>query len=231
MSGRVRGGGTRGRRRSEKELTSSSTLLPSDAPSLFPFNTSSTSPCHFPGLSQTFIDQLLRSPTSRVLVPRRSLHLEARVLTSFTILPSSLSDSTTPVRRDVFSSSVGTKTKTNSNLPFSASNLWLVLSPPSQLRFSRSSHLSLSRFCHQFNARYKYPYCLLSDTPFKASFLASLRTVLHEGAVIHTGLVTHEQGWGMPDWMDKEEARRKMKAMGKSGVQYGEKESYRECRD
>ncbi|KAL7410281.1 nucleotide-diphospho-sugar transferase [Mrakia frigida] len=85
---------------------------------------------------------------------------------------------------------------------------------------------SLLSFESMFNARYKYPYCLLSDTPFKASFLASLRTVLHEGAVIHTGLVTHEQGWGMPDWMDKEEARRKMKAMGKSGVQYGEKESY-----
>lgn len=32
----------------------------------------------------------------------------------------------------------------------------------------------------------------------------------------------------MPDWMDKEEARRKMKEMGKAGVQYGEKESYRE---
>ena len=69
---------------------------------------------------------------------------------------------------------------------------------------------------------------MLSDTPFSPSFLSSLQTVLHTGAVVHTGLVTHEQGWGMPDWMDKDEARRKMKQQAVMGIQYGGRESYRE---
>lgn len=80
----------------------------------------------------------------------------------------------------------------------------------------------------QFNSRFKYPYCLLSDTPFSDQFLASIRTVMHPDAVVHTALVTHEQGWGMPDWMDKDEARRKMKEQADNGIQYGGKESYRE---
>lgn len=65
-----------------------------------------------------------------------------------------------------------------------------------------------------------------SDTPFKPAFLASLKESVRADAVFESGLVTHEQGWGMPDWMDKNAARQAMVDQAEGGIQYGGMESY-----
>ncbi|CDZ97036.1 Glycolipid 2-alpha-mannosyltransferase (alpha-1,2-mannosyltransferase) [Phaffia rhodozyma] len=85
---------------------------------------------------------------------------------------------------------------------------------------------SLESFERMFNAQFRYPYVLLSDTQITDEFLTSIKEILHPDAVVESGLISHEQGWGVPDWMDSEAVQEALKMQKKQGVQHGGEESY-----
>lgn len=57
--------------------------------------------------------------------------------------------------------------------------------------------------------------------------MESLQESMHANAIVETGLITREQGWGVPDWMDKSKVQAALEKQQAEGVQYGGIESYR----
>ena len=75
----------------------------------------------------------------------------------------------------------------------------------------------------QFNRWFHYPILFLNDEPWDQEFIDGLTRVSSGKAsfeVIKSGM------WGFPDWMDQNEARRKMKQQEAKGVMYAGLESY-----
>ena len=75
----------------------------------------------------------------------------------------------------------------------------------------------------QFNRWFHYPIVFLNDEPWDQGFIDALTRVSSGKAsfeVIPAGM------WGFPDWMDQDEARRRMKQQEAKGVMYAGLESY-----
>lgn len=75
----------------------------------------------------------------------------------------------------------------------------------------------------QFNRWFHYPIIFLNDARWDQSFIDSLSKVASGDThfeVISNGM------WGFPDWMDQEDARRRMKQQEARGVMYAGMESY-----
>ncbi|KZP01849.1 glycosyltransferase family 15 protein [Calocera viscosa TUFC12733] len=87
---------------------------------------------------------------------------------------------------------------------------------------------TLRNFEHRFNARFRYPYVLLSapdEPPFSAHFRAKIAEAVHPGATLEFGTVPREH-WRIPDWLDEEEVRQGFAKQAAKGVQYGGREGY-----
>ena len=75
----------------------------------------------------------------------------------------------------------------------------------------------------QFNRWFHYPIVFLNDERWDQAFIDAL-TKVSSGKV--TFDVIPASMWGFPEWMDQEEARRRMKQQEARGVMYAGLESY-----
>ena len=75
----------------------------------------------------------------------------------------------------------------------------------------------------QFNQWYHYPVVFLNDQPWDQAFIDDL-TKAASGEV-HFETIDPSM-WGLPEWMDQDEARRKLDAQAASGIMYGGTASY-----
>ena len=75
----------------------------------------------------------------------------------------------------------------------------------------------------QFNRWYHYPVVFLNDAPWEQAFKGELARVA-SGEVEFAQI--DAKMWGFPDWMDQEEAQRKMAAQEASGLMYAGTASY-----
>ena len=75
----------------------------------------------------------------------------------------------------------------------------------------------------QFNRWFQYPIIFLNDEPWEQSFKDTLSAVVSG----KTQFETISGGmWGFPEWMNRDEARRRMKQQEARGVMYAGMESY-----
>jgi mannosyltransferase len=75
----------------------------------------------------------------------------------------------------------------------------------------------------QFNRWFKYPIVFLNDEPWDQAFIDALTQVASGNVTFDT---IPKDMWGFPDWMDQNEARKKMKQQEERGVMYAGLESY-----
>ena len=75
----------------------------------------------------------------------------------------------------------------------------------------------------QFNHWFNYPIVFLNDKPWDKAFIDTL-TKVASGKVIFDTI--HPSMWGFPEWMDQNEAQRKMEQQEEQGVLYAGLESY-----
>jgi hypothetical protein len=87
---------------------------------------------------------------------------------------------------------------------------------------------SINQLENSFNKEHQYPYLFLNDQPFTNHFKESIRAATN--ASVQFGLIPKEH-WSIPDWIDKDHFRRRLKEMEAEGMDYGGVESYRHmCR-
>ncbi|KAM4059777.1 glycolipid 2-alpha-mannosyltransferase [Hirsutella rhossiliensis] len=80
----------------------------------------------------------------------------------------------------------------------------------------------------QFNRHFGYPWVFLNDEPWSREFVAAVGDAVAEdagGAAASFETIPADM-WGYPDWVDRDEARRRMLEMQSRGVKYAGKESY-----
>ncbi|KAK9379764.1 nucleotide-diphospho-sugar transferase [Kockiozyma suomiensis] len=80
----------------------------------------------------------------------------------------------------------------------------------------------------RFNKNYHYPWLFLNDRPFSADFIRMTKNLV-------SGEPTYAQipreVWSMPEWVDRQKARERMREMAAKNILYGGSESYRHmCR-
>ena len=75
----------------------------------------------------------------------------------------------------------------------------------------------------QFNRWFNYPIVFLNDEPWDQAFIDALTKVSSGKATFET---IKAEMWGFPDWMDRDEARKRMKHQEAKGVMYAGLESY-----
>lgn len=96
----------------------------------------------------------------------------------------------------------------------------IMLARNRELEGAVKSVKSLER---QFNRWFHYPIVFLNDEPWDQAFIDALTSVSSGKAtfeIIDAGM------WGFPSWMNKDEARRRMKKQEERGVMYAGLESY-----
>ena len=82
---------------------------------------------------------------------------------------------------------------------------------------------SVTSLEQQFNRWFHYPIVFLNDDPWEQDFIDALSKVASGKTQFE--VISHGM-WGFPDWMDKEDARRRMKQQEARGVMYAGMESY-----
>lgn len=75
----------------------------------------------------------------------------------------------------------------------------------------------------QFNHWFNYPIVFLNDEPWTQAFIDALTEIASGKAIFDT---IQPSMWGFPEWMDRSEARQRMKQQEEQGVMYAGLESY-----
>ncbi|KAK9462493.1 nucleotide-diphospho-sugar transferase [Lipomyces oligophaga] len=80
----------------------------------------------------------------------------------------------------------------------------------------------------RFNRNFHYPWLFMNDRPFSADFIRMTKGLVSGEA---TYVTIPRENWSMPDFVDRQTARQKMRAMAAKNILYGGSESYRHmCR-
>ncbi|KAK9481259.1 putative mannosyltransferase [Lipomyces japonicus] len=91
-----------------------------------------------------------------------------------------------------------------------------------------SARTSIRYVEDRFNHKYHYPWIFLNDRPFSRDFKAMTENLVSGEA---TYAQIPREHWSMPDWVDKQKAKKCLKSFAEKGILYGGSESYRHmCR-
>jgi hypothetical protein len=123
------------------------------------------------------------------------------------------------MQETLVSSTISSTTSTTNTTKIPAAIVALVRNSEQEGMISSiQSHMS------HFNHRYLYPYIFLNDRPFTSKFITALRAACHPAPVEFHQIP--KEHWEYPDWVEKKEAKWKMKEQEEDGVLYGGLESY-----